>query len=137
YRMNFARSYGFDGVTTEKRDAFSYSHIGLEFALGNKSKPYLGNTNPVAELYDELVAELEANNARLEQKAAELTQSNRQMQSQIERIYADLADDDKDGVPNRYDRCPDTPQGARVDGAGCPLPDTIPPVIQQIYITEE
>lgn len=105
YRMNFARSYGFDGVTSEQRDAFSYSHVGLEFALGNRTKPYLGNSNPVADLYDELVAE------------------NKRLQSQIERIYYDLADDDKDGVPNRYDKCPDTPVGVKVDGSGCPLPN--------------
>src|SRR5690606_31612959 len=31
------------------------------------------------------------------------------------------ADDDNDGVCNLYDKCPDTPEGIRVDGAGCPL----------------
>jgi OOP family OmpA-OmpF porin len=30
-------------------------------------------------------------------------------------------DDDKDLVPNKLDRCPDTPLGARVDQNGCPL----------------
>lgn len=144
YRMNFARSYGFDGLTTEKRDAFSYTHVGLEFALGDRSKPYLAQTNPVAELYDEIVARLETQNTGLatqndflQEKAAELTAQNVHMQTQIERLYADLADDDKDGVPNRYDKCPDTPEGVRVDGSGCPLPDTPAPVIQQIYVTEE
>lgn len=31
------------------------------------------------------------------------------------------ADDDNDGVCNLYDKCPGTPEGIRVDGAGCPL----------------
>ncbi len=31
------------------------------------------------------------------------------------------ADDDNDGVCNLYDKCPDTPEGLKVDGAGCPL----------------
>jgi OOP family OmpA-OmpF porin len=31
------------------------------------------------------------------------------------------ADSDGDGVPNRLDRCPDTPRGAQVDPRGCPL----------------
>ncbi len=31
------------------------------------------------------------------------------------------ADDDNDGVCNLYDKCPDTPAGIKVDGAGCPL----------------
>ncbi len=31
------------------------------------------------------------------------------------------ADEDKDGVPNKLDRCPLTPLGVRVDANGCPL----------------
>jgi outer membrane protein OmpA-like peptidoglycan-associated protein len=31
-----------------------------------------------------------------------------------------LPDQDQDGVPNNRDRCGDTPQGAQVDGSGCP-----------------
>ncbi len=31
------------------------------------------------------------------------------------------ADADGDGVPDRRDRCPDTPRGVRVDAHGCPL----------------
>lgn len=144
YRMNFARSYAFDGVTSEKRDIFSYSHIGLEFALGSKSKPFLGNTNPVAEMYasqqqqyDELVLAMQNQQRDLEARAVGLEEENEKLKTQIERIYYDFADDDKDGVPNRYDQCPDTPEGVRVDGAGCPLPETKAPVIQQIVVTEE
>lgn len=32
------------------------------------------------------------------------------------------SDSDKDGVGDEFDRCPDTPVGDRVDGAGCSLP---------------
>ena len=31
------------------------------------------------------------------------------------------ADRDQDGVPDKLDRCPDTPAGARVDANGCPI----------------
>lgn len=31
------------------------------------------------------------------------------------------ADSDGDGVPNRIDRCPNTPHGAKVDTKGCPI----------------
>lgn len=31
------------------------------------------------------------------------------------------ADKDKDGVPNKYDKCPDTPEGVKVDENGCPI----------------
>lgn len=146
YRMNFARTYALDGLTTEKRDVFSYSHVGLEFALGKKSKPYLGNTNPVSEMYqaqlmqyDEVLQTLREEKNSLENKTASLEAENNRLKGQMERLYADLADDDKDGVANRYDQCPNTPQGVKVDGAGCPLPDVkMPtPVIQQIYISEE
>ncbi len=146
YRMNFARTYGLDGISTEKRDVFSYTHLGLEVAIGKRSKPYLGNTNPVAELYDaqqvqydELVEKLREQKNELTAKTKVLEEENNRLKGQIERIYADLADDDKDGVANRYDQCPDTPAGVKVDGAGCPIgePKTVAPIIQQIYITEE
>lgn len=32
----------------------------------------------------------------------------------------DDTDDDGDGVPNRIDRCPNTPRGTKVDASGCP-----------------
>jgi len=32
-------------------------------------------------------------------------------------------DSDGDGVYDRYDRCPNTPRGVRVDSRGCPLPE--------------
>jgi len=104
----------------------------------------LANANPVLDLYDDLIARLEDQNTTLQSTvnemhdhAAELKHENERMQGQIERLYADLADDDKDGVPNRYDKCPDTPIGYKVDGSGCPLPDAPAPIIQQITITEE
>lgn len=144
YRMNFARSYGFDGVNGDNRDVFSYSHVGLEFALGAKTKPFLGNSNPVAEFYDaqqwqydELVAAFEAQTEIYQEKEKHLLEENERLKSQMERLYADLADDDGDGVANRYDKCPDTPKGVKVDGSGCPLPEQRAPIIQQIHITEE
>ena len=33
----------------------------------------------------------------------------------------DNADDDKDGVINSWDQCPDTAMGSPVDGDGCPV----------------
>lgn len=139
YQLNWANQH-FDGVTggQYKNDLFSYAHAGLEIALGNSSKPYLGNSNPVATLaqgYDELVAERQA-----------LVDANRQLQAANEALRDDfdslangLKDDDGDGVANMYDKCPNTPQGVKVDGAGCPLPEMKheTKVIEKIVVTEE
>ncbi|WP_231560995.1 thrombospondin type 3 repeat-containing protein [Sphingobacterium sp. T2] len=32
-----------------------------------------------------------------------------------------MRDDDGDGVPNKFDKCPNTPSGVQVDGSGCPI----------------
>ncbi len=32
-------------------------------------------------------------------------------------------DSDNDGVMDRFDKCPGTPEGVKVDGSGCPLPE--------------
>jgi len=36
-------------------------------------------------------------------------------------VVVEVADSDGDGVPDNLDRCPDTPQGVRVDEQGCPI----------------
>lgn len=130
YTLNLVNSNTFDGVDRGRKDIFSYAHIGVEFALGDVSKPFLANRNPVADMkrdyeasYDELAAALRA---QKEENAA--------LKAQLD---TDLADDDGDGVANKFDKCPNTPSGTQVDGSGCPLPEVKAPVIQQITVTEE
>lgn len=145
YRMNFTRTKAFDGVSSEFRDAFSYAHGGLEFNLGPRSKPVLANSNPVAEMYhaqqakyDELYAAMEKQKADFAEREKVLTEDNKKVKSQIERIYADFADADRDGVADRYDKCPDTPIGVQVDGSGCPIDAPAPTtIIQQIVVSDE
>ncbi len=48
-----------------------------------------------------------------------------------EQPKVDLTDSDGDGVMDRFDKCPDTPKGTRVDGSGCPLPETKTEIIKQ------
>lgn len=135
YQLNWANQH-FDGLEhgQYKNDLFSYAHAGLEFALGNKQKPFLANSNPVATLvndinvkYDDLVAERNA-----------LIAANKELQSQITTITSDLEDDDGDGVANKFDKCPGTPKGVQVDGSGCPIQvKNETKVIEKIIITEE
>lgn len=129
YTLNFVNSPNFDGVNTGSHDKFSYGHVGLEFALGAKEKPFLAHSNPVAAMkrdyqanYDELAAALKVQREENEALKAQLA--------------TDLADDDEDGVANKYDKCPGTPANTKVDGAGCPLPEA-KQVVQQITVTEE
>ncbi|WP_434547554.1 OmpA family protein [Parapedobacter pyrenivorans] len=137
YRLNLVQSANFDGVSTGgSKDIFSYTHLGVEFALGDKRKPFLGNSNPVSGMQKEYQAhydEILAQKAALEAQKAE----NEKLQAQVERLFADLADDDGDGVANRYDKCPDTPEKTKVDGTGCPLPEPKAPVVQKIVVTDE
>lgn len=136
YQLNWANQR-FDGISggTHKHDLFSYAHAGVEIALGGAGKPFLGNSNPVATLvndtqkkYDEIKAERDA-----------LVASNNQLKQQMEALANELKDDDGDGVANKYDKCPNTPSGVKVDGSGCPLPEmkNETKVIEKIVVTEE
>lgn len=40
-------------------------------------------------------------------------------------VEAELEDSDGDGIPDKYDKCPGTPPGTRVDAHGCALQDTL------------
>jgi OOP family OmpA-OmpF porin len=137
YQLNATESKWIDGRAGTRKDLFSYAKVGLEFALGSTEKPFLGNNNPVRGMQDEykgLYDELTAENNR---QKAELESTKNTLNGQISALQNDLKDDDGDGVANKFDQCPDTPKGVKVDGSGCPLPEAKAPVIQQITITEE
>src|SRR5690606_19992211 len=114
YTMNFVDDKSLFGPVTNSAvdDKFAYTYGGLEFSLGSSSKPDLTWHNPVSTLYDELKDpslrnELEALKQRV---------------STLEGIVDELNnDEDGDGVSDRFDKCPGTPAGTQVDGAGCPI----------------
>jgi OOP family OmpA-OmpF porin len=151
YSMNFVDNDNFDGfwkVPVYNADKFSYAHAGLEFALGDKSKPQLATHNAPAALAQDLW-----------DKNAALQSSLASTQGQINKLNSDIAalnslkdelarmklDSDGDGVPDAFDKCPNTPAGTKVDGSGCALPTPPPPapvkqdttIVQKFYITEE
>ena len=135
YRLNAVNSPAVDGLNRRgQKDMFSYTHLGVEFAIGDKSKPVMANSNPVAGMRQEYQAqydELAAAKAALEAQQAE----NQKLQAQFDQLSSDVGDTDGDGVANKFDKCPDTPENSKVDGAGCPLPEA-KPVVQQVVVTE-
>jgi OmpA-OmpF porin, OOP family len=136
YQVNFVNNDNFDGlVSGPTSDRFSYAHAGLEFSLGNRRKPQLATHNPVASMRDEYLMD----ERRLQMQVDQQRAANQQLQSQINATNATLAtlttDSDGDGVPDAYDKCPNTPPGTKVDGAGCPLPVVKPDV--KVYVTKE
>jgi len=149
YQVNFVNSDFVDGFSYGVNDdKFSYGHIGLEFALGSKSKPQLATHNPVSSMRYEYLTkarslqdELEAERAKNERLRADLNATNNNLSTtnaNLAAINATLArftkDSDGDGVPDLFDKCPNTPAGVQVDGSGCPLPKA---ENVKVYVTEE
>ena len=99
YRMNFVDGDYLDGTSyrLNHHDNFSYSHVGLQFALGNQSKPQLVFDNPVARLNNNLQTQIDT------------------VKEQTKRLANDA---DGDGVADMFDKEPNTPAGCPVDSHG-------------------
>ncbi len=144
YKVAFLNSDNLDGYKyAANNDRFSYGHIGLEFALGSKSKPQLSTHNPVNSMRNEyLMQEQRLQSAIDAQKAALDAQkaANDQLRADLAATNANMAkfsaDSDGDGVPDFFDKCPATPSGTKVDGSGCPLPVAPKPDVK-VIVTEE
>ncbi|WP_460678785.1 OmpA family protein [Mucilaginibacter koreensis] len=134
YQVNFMDGDNIDGYTYGGRnDQFAYAHAGLEFALGKRSKPQLANHNPVSSMRTEYLSKTNA----LAGELAQQRMMNEQLRNDLNTTNANLArltaDTDGDGVPDAYDKCPNTQRGVKVDGSGCPLPTPV----TKVYVTEE
>lgn len=149
YQMNFVNSDFLDGYSYgQNNDKFSYAHAGLEFALGSHSKPQLATHNPVSSMRYEymtkaqnLQSELDAQKAMNAQLRSDLSATANNLATTNNNLAATNAtlakltvDSDGDGVPDLFDKCPNTPAGTKVDGSGCPLAkaENI-----KVYISEE
>jgi OOP family OmpA-OmpF porin len=126
YTVNFVNSDNFDGYKFQfTDDKFSYIHAGLEFALGPKSKPQLASHNPVASMRTEYLWENMNTKNQLQAQIDAQKAANDKLKADLDATNANLAkftaDSDGDGVPDFYDKCPNTPAGTKVDGSGCPL----------------
>lgn len=129
HQLNLVNTGELDGLRRGHKDLFSYTRIGVEFALGSGSKPFLANRNPVTDMQKEY-------QANYDELAAALKIEREEHEALKVQLATDLADDDGDGVANKFDKCPGTPANTKVDGSGCPLPEA-KQVVQQITVTEE
>jgi OOP family OmpA-OmpF porin len=131
YRVGFVDGDDIDGYFKEPylSDKFSYLHVGLEFSLGNRSKPQLARHNAPAQLSDDIMRKT---NDALSASLAAGEERYRQRQAELDALRNELArmkgDADGDGVSDFFDKCPGTAAGVKVDGSGCPLPTPPPPV---------
>ncbi|HEY0670445.1 MAG TPA: OmpA family protein [Sphingobacteriaceae bacterium] len=112
HNMYFVDGDNLDGTYAKapSKDKFSYSYAGIEFSLGSSAKPNLDWVNPVALMYDEL-------------KDPTLRQEVDALKTRVSALESQdlLKDSDGDGVADKLDKCPGTPAGTAVDGAGCPI----------------
>jgi len=139
YQVNFVNNDHIDANTTgSTNDKFSYSHIGLEFALGSSSKPQLATHNPVASMREEYTAneinlqnQINAEKAKNDALRKDLTAAVNGLNATNANMAKFTVDSDGDGVPDFFDKCPNTAKGVKVDGAGCPLPES-----KTVIITE-
>lgn len=108
YKANF---YDHDNLNgTQKyggnhKDKFSYLFLGLEFALGKPGASQLMFDNPAARVSDMLQTQVTNMQTKVDALASQLS----------------LVDSDGDGVPDQFDKEPNTPAGCPVDFRGVSL----------------
>ena len=108
YKQHIVDWDNFDGTflhDPNHRDKFSYAFLGLEFALGKAGSKQLMFDNPAARTNDFLQTQVTNINNRVDSLAAQLS----------------LVDSDGDGVPDQFDKEPNTPAGYPVDFRGVSL----------------
>jgi len=134
YQVNFAGDDRLDGYAYgPTNDRFSYAHLGLEFVFGKRSKPELVRMSRLAEVQMQDKARENAMQASLQEQKDELDQEyaknvklSNDLASANSAASKYSADSDGDGVPDYFDKCPNTPAGTKVDASGCPIPDNSP-----------
>ncbi len=143
YQVNFVYADNLDGYKFgSNNDKYSYAHVGLEFAFGNREKPQLAAHNPVSSMRHEYLSEIQNINGKVNAMQVSVDSqktANQALQQQLNAAKVTITklttDSDGDGVPDLFDKCPNTPTGAKVDGSGCPLPEMKAP--ENVYITEQ
>ncbi|MBL1410544.1 OmpA family protein [Sphingobacterium faecale] len=114
YTMNFTDEASLYGPNRhgDAKQRFSNVYGGLEFTLGSRDKQNLTFANPAATMYDEL------RDPSLRNEVEALKQRVSSLEGTVDALGKDS---DGDGVPDKFDKCPNTPAGTVVDGSGCPI----------------
>ncbi len=110
YTMNFTDdNLLFGPGRSDVKGKFSNVYGGLEFTLGSRDKQNLTFANPVATMYDEL------KDPSLRNEVEALKQRVSTLESTVNALNTDS---DGDGVSDKFDKEPNSPAGAVVDGSG-------------------
>jgi len=104
YRVHFINGDNLDGFWARpQNDKFSYGFAGMEFAIGNKTKPQLMLINPAAMMKKDLQDENEALRATMNANQKE-TQRKIALVDSLQQELAKLKKDaDADGVSDYFD----------------------------------
>ena len=103
YRAQIVDYDNFDGSYTHAdvhRDKFSYGFLGIDFAFGKKGQKQLAFDNPAYKLKDILQTQIT------------------KVQTEVDSLKLGIIDSDGDGVPDIFDKEPNTPKGCPVDSHG-------------------
>lgn len=99
-----------DFARSSRKNKFSYGYFGLEVSIGKTSKPNIDWVSSMPEVYE-----------RIRDSARVDSTLRLRMVSFQHKIDSLKADEDGDGVPDYFDKCPHTPKSTAVDGSGCPI----------------
>lgn len=129
YQVNFVMADNVDLYNYgSNNDRFSYTHLGLEFALGKHSKPQLAAQKKRKVVQKKnmasqpLITPVQTLQTVADSGKIKSDQVKRDLDSTNARLARLSLDSDGDGVPDVKDKCPNTPANTKIDSAGCPLP---------------
>lgn len=111
-------------IDKEKQDIAEQKEVIAAADGKNKDKIIAKAEKEIAKSQDKIAnskGKIEQSKLHVAQLKAEIA-VQKDIIAQAKEVIAGLKDSDNDGVNNKFDLCPDTPQGDLVDADGCTLP---------------